>query len=71
MLQWQPIDTAPREGAFQAWFVDKEGHEWWEPDCVRRDDGVILRYEHDWGYEEFSILGEIATHWMPKPSKPA
>jgi len=78
MQQWQPIETAPKDGTKidiwiagerrtdvrWMWSEDKPHREWW---CVEEPDG-------DWGRMEWCNLGQTysvaPTHWMPRPKSP-
>ena len=71
MSEWQPIETAPRDGSrFDAWLPSRGGgrvtnvywsdiQEWW---CV---DGA-------YGPEEPTPLPivPVISHWMPVPEPP-
>jgi hypothetical protein len=64
-LQWQPIETAPRDGTpvLVGWDTG-----WWDADKCHCEDGV-------WGYlnsdMSFTPFNEQPTHWLPLPPPPA
>ena len=64
MVEWQPIETAPKDGTFILTFCG--GGEAWCP--------TISRWNGDgWGDEHstFHIQGlNYPTHWMPLPPPP-
>jgi hypothetical protein len=72
--EWQPIETAPRDGTrFLAWVVtpiydEDEGRE-------VKEAGVSVSY-HLWGgFVEYParpafVHGQRFTHWMPLPEPP-
>lgn len=63
MDEWQPIETAPKDG--RTVLV-----------CVADShfDPSIAHYEDAWGVLQadfsFHILNERPTHWMPLPAPP-
>ncbi len=81
MSEWQPIETAPRDGS---WFVTcnaEDGPESYEvgrydpfyvDDFIPIEDApgtfkVVRKHIYDWtGFNNF----ERATHWMPLPPSP-
>jgi hypothetical protein len=72
---WQPIETAPKDGAeFQAWVVDEDGERgMWEPKCRYNPDTEAFEiwgrvdYDHDdWD----SYYNLTPTHWQPLPAPP-
>lgn len=78
MSEWQPIETAPKDGTvIHVW---AEGYEW--PEAVRwekydPDDAEEIGQEGYWTYAEpimadvFDNCGEdLWTHWMPLPEPP-
>lgn len=71
MSEWQPIETAPRDGTeFQAW-IDQYG---WEPACRYNPDTEAFEifgridYDQD-GWDSYHHM--TPTHWMPYPAPPA
>jgi hypothetical protein len=66
-MQWQPIETAPRNGrkiivsdgfnVTMAWYVDDE--------YAEADEG-----EPGWYEDEFDVMLRQPTHWMPLPEPP-
>lgn len=65
MTQWQPIETAPKDGTrvllFTRWLGDGQYH------CPPFDDVQIGLWDRDeW---ELINIGD-PTHWMPLPSPP-
>ena len=75
MADWQPIETAPRDGTeFQAWFT-RQGSGWWEPRARWRGDvynvpEVWGRVDFDTNDWDFAPPDAIPTHWMPLPPPP-
>ncbi len=79
MSEWQPIETAPRDGTHvllyaekattEAWW-DKEGFFW---DYVREEAGygkweLVRLSPHGCGCCSSELTS--ATHWMPLPEAP-
>ncbi len=69
-MEWQPIESAPRDGTeFQGW-VYKYG---WEPKC--RFDPITESFQI-WGRVDYDQDGwdfyphMAITHWMPLPAPP-
>jgi len=61
MSEWQPIETAPRDGTPVLCYYPPEGG----------DDGVCEVYSSlGDGYYEFLLDGRDPTHWMPLPDPP-
>ena len=59
--QWQPIETAPKDGT---WVLCKV-----EEDIYQYESIIVLRYViGSWGRP--GISGYRATHWMPLPKPP-
>ena len=65
-MEWQPIDTAPRDGTNILLFVCGSVIEgWW---CEQWNDWeVVCLSSHVCG----SIDDGTPTHWMPLPDPPA
>ncbi len=79
MSEWQPIETAPRDGT---WFLLCRQSEGWEsyevgrfdpllfPEYVEAGNGLYrkeMRTGYEWlGFNNF----HRATHWMPLPPPP-
>jgi len=77
-MEWQPIETAPKDGtAFLAWEDDDRGNQWpvvikwteYETEEDREEFG-----EGFWQYCE-ELLSDVAgeaepTHWLPLPPPP-
>ena len=65
--EWQPIETAPKDGRMVLLFPSR----CWAEDSDRGEVGYWDNDFHDWGG-----LGSAAedytgpTHWMPLPSPP-
>jgi hypothetical protein len=73
-MEWQPIETAPRDGAeFQAWLVNDDGcNIGWEPRARFKEGGCFqiwdrVDYDQDGWITEFWFQ---PTHWMPMPPPP-
>lgn len=71
MSEWQPIETAPRDGTAILVCAQSDHDEWnfmavfWcIPDCHQRGWAVISH-----GFREFSCFVS-PTHWMPLPAAP-
>lgn len=68
MSEWQPIETAPRDGTevilyFPEWCGEKNMVEtgFWDQ---RYDGDINAAWEFAYG------SGDSATHWMPIPAPP-
>jgi hypothetical protein len=75
MTEWQPIETAPKEGALiDLWVVASRQ---WRPhgeasrvtDC-RWLDGRWIEYTYDGDDVPVENEHYTATHWMPLPEPP-
>lgn len=64
MTEWQPIETAPKDGAFLACEENKRPYValWLGMDHPRVDESGW--YEH-WTFDPVN-----PTHWMPLPAPP-
>ena len=75
MSEWQPIETAPKDGTeFQAWVRGSDGAmSWWDPRCRYNEEGAFESY----GHIDYDIYGWdscpfwVPTHWMPQPTAPS
>lgn len=82
-MKWQPIETAPKDGAeILAWRQDAGCFlaKWTcaddlltEKECERLDEKT--RFKEDWFYADFTqgerLEGDLVpTHWMPIPHGP-
>lgn len=61
MNDWQPIETAPKDGTWILIWGDRWDCE--QPDVGSWDDD-------DWRDDEGAVLA-FATHWMPLPTPPS
>jgi hypothetical protein len=63
-MKWQPIETAPKDGAWVILFVDVE---------LGKDCGIMTGFYIEngeygyWSDEEYQLF---PTHWMPLPEPP-
>lgn len=72
-MEWQLIETAPKDGTF----IILGGGEWGDDDTETAERVMIARWERDnWmvcvaegGYSLFPY--DDPTHWMHAPPKPA
>ena len=73
-MTWQPIETAPKDGAeYQAWVVNSRGQGFWEPRCRLDPEFGSFQIWGRVGYDEEgwdSSVHWFATHWMPLPPPP-
>lgn len=66
-MDWQTIDTAPKDGTEILLYYDQEGfmgcvQGWWFSSPKEINDG----WEFEWGF-----IGDPGpTHWMPLPEPP-
>ena len=71
IVEWQPIETAPKDGesilVFNSYGISEV--QW----CNEQDYDV----PHDWWYIDgmkagyFGLRGDEPTHWMPLPAPPS
>jgi hypothetical protein len=69
--EWQPIETAPKDGtSILVWGVVEEGDG--TPECAVVSGGWkrknVRYYLIPWPQEDLTMC---ATHWMPLPEPPA
>ncbi|MDF3904713.1 hypothetical protein [Paracoccus sp. AS002] len=81
MSDWQPIETAPKDGT---WFLAACDWQREDDEPPHQDWLRIIRWDVREGYERFpwavmdpegiafggSIGGAIPSHWMPLPQPP-
>jgi len=69
MSEWQPIETAPKDGmAVDLWCVDSDGSAYRVTDCYWI--GPVESNEHGIGFwHDIDPLTRV-THWMPPPDPP-
>lgn len=69
MMEWQPIETAPKDGSrFIAWtgYMTVSPVEWQEGGVIS-EEGFLLWWQDPAG----GCLAEVRpTHWMPLPAPP-
>ncbi len=73
-MEWQPIETAPKDGTFILAICSPEA---WCPVIVRWNNNVVNDFgtvlEEGWGdeFKTYHIDGlNMPTHWMPLPQPP-
>ena len=70
-MEWQPIDTAPRDGTSVLLFLPTGAQTvgCWDPDFDDLDEPGWTDYTvESWAYEE--VVRLYPTHWMPLPTPP-
>ena len=78
MSEWQPIETAPKDGSIIRLAWQDRHEEWYTADAFFRNNQWIascIFYDMN---EEFSpqyrfrqaVVKESPTHWMPLPKAP-
>jgi hypothetical protein len=83
MMEWQKIETAPKDGTEILGYRDDAGvilMRWTAPiyfctENERRDLSDSCAHAEDWFYSDFIAGGrmegsEVPTHWMPLPDSP-
>lgn len=55
--EWQPIETAPRDGTWIMCHCENQGH-------------IVLRFNSNDGWNNFDTYELRPTHWMPLPKPP-
>ena len=66
---WQPIETAPKEGYADLWVVNRFGQSYRIADC-RYVPHLQTWFENDNDPVGDSIIPLTITHWMPVPEPP-
>lgn len=68
--QWQPIETAPRDGTnIDLWVKTKDCFECRLPNCFFCTETGAWYVKGDFGEYE-PLDGGMPTHWMPLPAPP-
>ena len=63
MSEWQPIETAPKDGTKVLFWHNGDIHlAWWRKNILGQEGFG----GYGWSYAEFSM----PTHWMPSPEPP-
>lgn len=63
MMNWQPIETAPKDGAWALVYADGAIN------CTFVQQGKL---PDDWTLPRApNVIPELVTHWMPLPAPPA
>jgi len=77
MSEWQPIVTAPQDGAFRLYGLQVQhnrGHCWFEVHYLALVDGELIHPSgdlfDDWAYEDFERWAEAPT-WPAVPQTTA
>ena len=61
MSDWQPIETAPRDGSqFLAW----------DGVCIENIKWRNGMWQTSWAHDEKYSMNGAPTHWMPLPQPP-
>jgi hypothetical protein len=66
MSEWQPIETAPRDGTEVFCFIPE--HNWGA--LKVGEDYKLLSFIQDVGWVNRAYHNEKPTHWMPLPPPP-
>lgn len=73
MSEWQPIETAPKDGSQVLVWDQTEGV------CTARFQSHVEEWRASWGSEEWiqdgsvyddALVARKPTHWMPLPAPP-
>jgi hypothetical protein len=75
MSEWQPIETAPKDGTFIILYCPEDGSQWWASwqggyswfgcdECGLRREGYSLG-------DPNVVTGWFVSHWQPRPESPA
>ena len=63
MSEWQPIETAPKDGTFLVYMPDEIEH--WRVMPMHMNDGKRFTIGHHLAFDSKPV-----THWMPLPPPP-
>lgn len=70
-MEWQPIETAPKDGtSFDVWVKCKDC-EFRGPDFIWLDGAIVHAFSDLPVARHFGNLDPVATHWMPLPPPPS
>lgn len=65
-MEWQPIESAPRDGSAVLVYNDRGVHRcWWDEEWGT--DGFWMI---DVMKDDFPLRGTLPTHWLPLPAPP-
>lgn len=72
ILEWQPIETAPKDGtpiliSSANWRTAWRGY--YRSAQTEPEDRVV-RFGEGWTRDNYADINLIATHWMPLPEPP-
>jgi hypothetical protein len=82
-MQWQPIETAPKDGTRIMLFWPVSGWTdfgWWKDNPrligIEDIDGIPVKAEYfsnsmEWDDYELAKVGNEPSHWMPLPEPPS
>lgn len=72
MAEWQPIETAPKDGTIiDLWFGEyRETDCWWQEGCSIHPQAGWYSHALCYGYGDWFDESEQPTHWMPLPAPP-
>ena len=68
MSDWQPIETAPKDGEriLLAWGIDAIEIGWWKHNGRTQRSYFAIDHEMD----DYELADDQPTHWMPLPLPP-
>lgn len=67
MTEWQPIETAPRDGTGFLYFQRLPFGQHWVGSAIFYDDKFV---HVQWSGQEDEWVTLAPTHWMPLPDPP-